>query len=230
MQKVKGMTAEDLSKELNVSGKTVRNHAVKLGFRKGYKTKEFLSPDQVTDLRKSLRRWDERTLGDACPLCGELGHWLDACPKSVYPKVCGSCGAAKSRDQFHLIRPKQGGSRLTNNCKDCRNQRKAETYRTPEGRATKRLQGAAETKRVFLSTKDVLGMLEKQNWECYYTGLPLTAEGGLYGFSMDRKNNYDRTYTLENVVMCCWVLNRMKRTMKFDDFVSLCSDIADNQG
>lgn len=163
-----------------------------------------------------------------CSECGERGHTVGTCPNVEIPKVCYTCGVKKPRDNFYTSRSATGGKYIRGECKACKGLRSSKKYITPEGRAATIISSAKHSSEVFLTAKDILDMLEEQGWKCYYTGLPLTSETGFYGFSVDRKNNQDRSYTKENVVICCWGINQMKKDIEFNEFISLCSDIANN--
>ncbi len=57
----------------------------------------------------------------------------------------------------------------------------------------------------------------------------MTCESGLYGFSLERKNNNDRSYTKENVVLCCLAVNKMKHIMDVEEFLHFCHAISEHQ-
>ena len=166
--------------------------------------------------------------GVPCPGCGEKGHTVESCPSGEDPKVCYTCGIDKPRDNFYIVCSPEGERRVEGECKACKVLRSSKKYITPEGRAATIISSAKHSSEVFLTAKDILDMLEEQDWKCYYTGFPLTSDKGFYGFSLDRKDNSDRRYTKENVVICCWGINQMKRDIEFNEFISLCSDIANN--
>ncbi len=76
----------------------------------------------------------------------------------------------------------------------------------------------------FSLTKKAFRSLTKQN--CHYCGqVPArkkkkaTYNGGYIFNGVDRVNN-KKGYTPSNTVTCCWVCNRMKRTMSEKEFIT----------
>lgn len=64
--------------------------------------------------------------------------------------------------------------------------------------------------------------------KCFYTGLPLTLKCNKPNtFSVDRIDS-NRGYTKDNIVSCCWVVNRMKSNMSIRQFKKLCTEIITN--
>lgn len=57
------------------------------------------------------------------------------------------------------------------------------------------------------------------NTICYYCGLDID------GIGLDRFNN-DIGYTIDNIVSCCCVCNRMKRSATHERFIERCNLIA----
>ena len=73
-----------------------------------------------------------------------------------------------------------------------------------------------------LSLDIILKKLDKQNYKCYYTGLPLTFDVKMPNtISIDRIDS-QIGYTIENSVICCWDINRMKQDIELDHFIKLC--------
>lgn len=95
------------------------------------------------------------------------------------------------------------------------------------------LKGATKRKLPVTITPEYLELLWKeQDGKCYLTGepiyLPKRATESFYTASLDRLDN-NLGYIKGNVKWCHRTINFMKYTMDLDDFVKLCSDIANNQ-
>lgn len=80
---------------------------------------------------------------------------------------------------------------------------------------------------LFNITKtDIIQQYEKQNGKCYYSGRPLSSVAGNENvMSIDRINS-SIGYTPENIVICCWRINKMKNVFSTGDFVTLCKEIS----
>lgn len=90
--------------------------------------------------------------------------------------------------------------------------------------------GAKDRNHSFcLSDEDALSLMES---DCHYCGgAPSNINKGrctdkhfVYN-GIDRKDN-DMGYTKDNVVSCCKNCNRAKRTMGYDEFLTMCNAIA----
>lgn len=68
------------------------------------------------------------------------------------------------------------------------------------------------------SLRDMVKMYKEQQGLCYYTQLRMTAERGFTGtnISLDRLDN-TKNYTVENTVMCCSEVNRIKGQLSIDE-------------
>lgn len=78
----------------------------------------------------------------------------------------------------------------------------------------------------FSITKaDIIRQYEKQDGKCYYSGRPLSPVAGDENvMSLDRENP-SFGYTPDNIVICSWRVNSMKKDFPKDDFLNLCKDI-----
>lgn len=68
------------------------------------------------------------------------------------------------------------------------------------------------------SLRDMVGMYKAQKGLCYYTQIPLEAGAGFKGknISLDRLDSQGN-YTVENTVMCCSEVNRIKGQLSIDE-------------
>lgn len=68
----------------------------------------------------------------------------------------------------------------------------------------------------------------KQNGKCFYTKLPMNSiSGGDLGWSIDRIDS-NNGYTSDNIVLSCWMVNRMKSNMTLGSFIEICKLITEN--
>ena len=78
---------------------------------------------------------------------------------------------------------------------------------------------------IGITTQDIIRQYEQQNGKCYYSGRPLSPITGDENImSIDRINS-SIGYTPENIVLCCWKINKMKNDFLVEDFISLCKDV-----
>lgn len=87
-----------------------------------------------------------------------------------------------------------------------------------------------------LTTEYLLGQHEKQNGECYYTGLPLEIlktfewkDKFENSISLDRLDP-DKGYIQGNVVFCLYSVNTMKGRLTEEDFYERMKQILENHG
>jgi len=73
-------------------------------------------------------------------------------------------------------------------------------------------------------------MYQKQKGKCFFSKEELSFEPNVLNkISLDRIDS-NKPHTMDNVVFCTWEINRMKRTMSNDYFVSLCKKIVEGYG
>jgi hypothetical protein len=80
-----------------------------------------------------------------------------------------------------------------------------------------------------ISILDLKALFEDQLGLCYYTGKPMLRDirdisSNDDSVSIDRVDS-SKGYTKENIVLCRWVINRMKNDIPFDIFLKLISEI-----
>jgi len=100
-----------------------------------------------------------------------------------------------------------------------------------EGRAVIFLRNAknaaVKRKQLFkLTVSDIVNFWNTQQAVCAYSGRQMTLEAGqLNTVSIERIDN-NIGYTLENTILVCQAMNRMKSNFEFDEFYDLCRDVA----
>lgn len=156
-------------------------------------------------------------------------------------KRCVYCGLT---DQKGLFRPDGFGTRnqwKTGICRKCDSNRVQGQHEKSLGAKLKHLwkssKSSVKSKRTggnippecTITPDDLMRMYEAQEGRCHYTGLPMKYKReGIRDFdllSLDRKNP-KLGYVLENVVLCRWGANQMKRDVPHDEFVEFCKSVA----
>lgn len=160
---------------------------------------------------------------------------------------CKNCREDKPIDEFvkmYMSNQWVGKYRFLYECKACKRKRtyakRAKKRTTIAGTmdiVIKHLhQGAKKRNLTFVVTKqDLLDLWEQQKGLCYYSWYPMQytfvgyKNGKLnakvkYQLSCDRLNN-DLWYTLDNIVLCCTFVNKMKWNLSESEFYQVCKDI-----
>ncbi len=76
-----------------------------------------------------------------------------------------------------------------------------------------------------LTHDDVKTQWETQQGKCFYTGIPMTTLPKNHNyFSIDRYDS-KKGYLPENIVLCCHVINLMKKDMSEADFLKFCQAV-----
>ena len=195
---------------------------------------------------KGHRRYDRKFHPEAaaykCGICGESGHnarFHTETKKDETEKECILCHGIFPLDQFIDRATPRGDGTLyhcrSNRCRKCEGIKSREYhpkwYRTQAGRFTYFLHTAkARSLKKNLPcdlTYEILQeIFSRQEGKCYYTGMPLTFQGGNNSISLDRLDS-SRGYTADNVVFTLWVINRMKNDSSFGFFLKVCRTIAE---
>ncbi len=115
-------------------------------------------------------------------------------------------------------------------CKVCaRDQRAEERNGSFRGRLYVVLKGAKNRAKEHSLECDIdleflLDLLRRQEMRCHYTGRHMTCSSGSDKVSIDRKDSR-LGYTRSNVVLCCWLVNRLKQELSDAEFVSVCNEV-----
>jgi hypothetical protein len=102
---------------------------------------------------------------------------------------------------------------------------------TIEGRAKIFLQNAKKSavkrqQEFALTVDDVVKCWEQQNQICAYSGRQMTLQAGKLNTVSIERIDSAIGYTLENTILVCQAINRMKSDFSLDDFYALCADVA----
>lgn len=85
-----------------------------------------------------------------------------------------------------------------------------------------------KTVKVFISIQHIKDAWKKQEGRCAYTKLPLTSEAHqLNTVSLDRIDS-SKDYVEGNIQLVCVPINRMKLDYSEEQFINLCSLVAQN--
>ena len=152
-------------------------------------------------------------------------------------KTCFCCKTNKPHSLFfrHIQTPDGYHSW----CKDCCTvgniRSRAKQNSTIEGRAKVFLQNAkkaaAKRQQAFaLTVDDIVKCWKQQAKICAYSGRQMTFEAGQLNTVSIERIDSAVGYTLENTILVCQAINRMKSDFGFEDFYNLCRDVADFLG
>jgi hypothetical protein len=102
---------------------------------------------------------------------------------------------------------------------------------TIEGRAKVFLRNANNSaikrQQIFdLTIQDIVDCWNKQDQICAYSGRLMTLEAGKLNTVSIERIDSKIGYTVENTILVCQAINRMKSNFEFDEFYELCKDVA----
>jgi hypothetical protein len=147
-------------------------------------------------------------------------------------KRCFKCKENKSYDLF--FKHKQTADGYHSWCKACCRagnlKSRQKTNSTIEGRAaiflTNAKKSAQKRNQEFsLMVEDVVDFWQKQQGICAYTGRKMCMESGQLNTVSIERIDSSIGYTVENTILVCQAVNRMKSDFDFEDFFALCSDV-----
>jgi hypothetical protein len=152
-------------------------------------------------------------------------------PKS---KTCLACKSVfPIKDFYTYTRRRDGYTFYAPRCKRCENLNHRKRFDlSPEKRAIILFHSSKNTSKrrnipFFLTKEDILNQYNFQHGKCYYTGHPMSSvSNDPNKMSIDRKDS-TLGYTKENIVICCWHINIMKRTYSEREFLTLCKTISE---
>ena len=148
-------------------------------------------------------------------------------------KICFKCKTEKSFSLFFAHKQTPDGYHSW--CKECCNEgnkkSRLKINSTIEGRAKIFLQNArkAATKRqqdFCLTVNDIVECWEQQKEICAYSGRLMTLEAGCLNTVSIERIDSSIGYTVENTILVCQAINRMKSDFEFNKFYNLCRDVA----
>lgn len=148
-------------------------------------------------------------------------------------KTCFCCKANKPHSLF--FRHKQTPDGYHSWCKECctigniRSRTKQNS--TIEGRAKVFLRNAKNSaikrKQLFeITVSDIVECWDTQQAICAYSGRTMTLEAKKHNTVSIERIDSKIGYTSKNTILVCHAVNRMKSNFGFDEFYSLCRDVA----
>ena len=149
-------------------------------------------------------------------------------------KTCFRCKQTKPLDLF--FKHKQTSDGHHSWCKICcteGNERSREKQNaTIEGRAKIFLRNAQNSAKkrnqeFSLTIQDIVDCWHKQLGFCAYSGRAMAFEAGKLNTVSIERIDSNVGYTVENTVLVCQAINRMKSDFSFEDFFALCRDVTD---
>lgn len=148
-------------------------------------------------------------------------------------KTCFCCKTDKPFSLFFKHNQTLDGyhSWCKNCCTAANNRARLKQNSTIEGRAKIFLQNAKKSavkrQQLFeLTVSDVVNFWNTQQAVCAYSGRLMTLKAGQLNTVSIERIDSNVGYTLENTILVCQAINRMKSNFEFDEFYDLCRDVA----
>lgn len=152
-------------------------------------------------------------------------------------KTCFKCKESKPLALYfkHGLTVDGYHSWCKNCCTEGNNRSRAKQNSTIEGRAKIFLQNARKSavkrQQLFdLNIADVVNCWNAQKNICAYSGRLMTLEAGQLNTVSIERIDSNIGYTVENTILVCQTINRMKSNFEFDEFYNLCRDVAEFLG
>lgn len=142
---------------------------------------------------------------------------------------CSICKEEKSLSELGDISKRRKGR--TWRCRPCENRYALKLIETFTGRLSSVISMAkfrARRKGIpfEIETKDIDSLWTKQNKKCFYTNIEMTIKRNENNtISLDRLDS-SKGYVLDNVVLCCSIVNRMKLDTPISEFRHWCHLVA----
>jgi hypothetical protein len=154
----------------------------------------------------------------------------------VFNLRCSICEDKLTEDNYrriHNITCSRGANKNRfRKCDRCHKQsmRVIDTLDKKIGLIFSSAQSRAKVKNIdFSLTKhDILSLWNKQQGKCFYTYENMTHDTGSNSMvSIDRLDS-SKGYSIGNVCLTIWEVNRMKNNIDFDRFITICRNITSN--
>lgn len=167
-----------------------------------------------------------------------------------YLYKCKGCGIILHNFEYtrSVLKRESKGRRYVTRCKSCRR----EYHKTEKSKSRKRENAPKLRKKHRISSiywssvinarakgwehsitrEDLNEIFIIQNGLCYYTNQPMLKDISLEednneSVSIDRFDT-SKGYTKDNIVLCRWIVNKMKNDIKFEKFLQVVSQINNN--
>lgn len=162
-----------------------------------------------------------------------------------YLYKCTKCGEVKPNKEFACHRKATGrGRKYTTRCKACARAYDKITNKEEKNRKSIQYRRKHRLYNVFSASKGnarkkeiehnltqsfINKLWERQKGLCYYTGKPMDLDisdgrDNSNSISIDRVDS-SRGYIIGNVVLCRWVVNRIKNNLSIEQLLEVLEDI-----
>lgn len=164
-----------------------------------------------------------------------------------YLHICSKCKIPKPNKDYSKNNTIRGARKYLASCKKCRSEFYSAEGKEAMVRSAKKQRKKHRLNTIYLSAKnnakkkgiifnltklDILELWEKQKGLCFYTGKPM------YEDITGLDNNNDSVsldkiipsngYIKDNVVLCRWVVNKIKNDLEIKDLIIILQDIKNN--
>lgn len=175
----------------------------------------------INEDEKLKNRWDSIDwVSLYSPTCDECSVILDENNYRYYENIVDKCG-----DRFSITKNRT--------CDECQKKKLRHRHDTVDKRLAtlfRSLKGRCNTKNMeFDIDVEYLNKLyNSQKGLCYYTNNKMSVTAGDDDkISVDRLDS-NKGYVKDNIVLCKWVVNRLKSDIHADEFIELCKQISKN--
>jgi hypothetical protein len=182
------------------------------------------------DFVKSFKPKDYKSLHGFCRSCREKLRTLQT---KFGGKVCSRCCVDKPFGDFPHHKKTYDG--FDSWCKQCRRDYRYEVNQTLDAHMRARLSSIMEDRRKIytdLTLSQLIELWNKQDGKCAISGVPMTyqrikRQHNMYNCSVDRIDS-SKNYTIDNVQLVCWIVNRMKGENTTEELIKWCKYIIEN--
>lgn len=150
-------------------------------------------------------------------------------------KICAKCD--EKLDVSNFFRHKETNDGFHSWCKKCCKignlKSREKKYSTFEGRITVLLRTCKTSsikrggQEMTLTRESLLELWEKQKKLCFYTDIRMDTQPELFNSVSVERIDSKIGYTIDNVVLVCNVINRMKSDLPFNLFIEMCHKVSE---
>jgi hypothetical protein len=150
-------------------------------------------------------------------------------------KVCSKCSVDKPFGEFPVHKKTYDG--FDSWCKQCRREYRYEVKQSLDSFFRQKLTCIRDDKRkIFsdLTLQQLIDLWNKQNGKCAISGSQMShqrnkRQHNMSNCSVDRIDS-SKDYTLNNIQLVCWTVNRMKGENTQEELIKWCIQIIKNNG
>lgn len=187
--------------------------------------------DITEDFVKSFKPKDYGSLHGFCRSCRKKLRNLQL---KVGGKVCSKCSVDKPFGDFPVHKKTYDG--FDSWCKQCRKEYSYEVNQSLDTHLRKKLTSIKEDRRkIFsdLTLEQLVSLWNKQEGKCAISGVEMSyqrnkRQHNMNNCSVDRIDS-SGNYTIDNIQLVCWIVNRMKGENTTEDLIQWCNHIINKQ-